>query len=433
MDNVPKRIEAEITQEQNNTVSDWVKEAISKATLLEILPHEEELANVLLELVFQNTQQKALSLGMVLAAAFDLLITANYYKSLTNTGWYYCPIGDPALFFPFTNTCPRCVLDGHFYFEEANKPESGLIGQTSSRLLGVFLLKLFRKANRSIEIYKGTEPIDIIIHEAGENSVLLAEIKASPLITIPLSVLSDKLTKLVDGQTEEISVHELCSIPILSKTEVFFYLPTIRNGTTTTRLISLGVNNTATNPNWAYNQLSAILLSDTTIFSDYLSFWLTAFEAYKKRNRQQKFFWLTNACGQPSPMPNNWPKRKSGGKGFESVSDGKTSVGMDRTDDIKKGIYQVLKIGAESKPNVTSFKVKTGLISNIHAVRHYDDYLTSLEDVVWTLDKFGNKSNPIKKAGDIPPETEMYNLFDGIISFTESHIRDEWIDRTFKF
>ncbi len=35
--------------------------------------------------------------------------------------------------------------------------------------------------------------------------------------------------------------------------------------------------------------------------------------------------------------------------------------------------------------------------------------------------------------GDLSPDTEVYNLFDGIISFTESHIRDPWLEQIFHF
>ena len=42
---------------------------------------------------------------------------------------------------------------------------------------------------------------------------------------------------------------------------------------------------------------------------------------------------------------------------------------MDRTDDIKKGIYQVLKLGSEGKPQSTKWNYKVGIISNIHPVR----------------------------------------------------------------
>lgn len=73
--------------------------------------------------------------------------------------------------------------------------------------------------------------------------------------------------------------------------------------------------------------------------------------------------------------------------------------------------------------------MKTALISNIHAVRHYNDYLHSLEDVVWLIDT-GKKA---KKVGDLPDDMDVYNLFDGIITFTQSHIRDEWIEENLLF
>lgn len=208
-------------------------------------------------------------------------------------------------------------------------------------------------------------------------------------------------------------------------------LPLVQNNITHYKLVSLGSsNNVEKNNPWAYSRIEQALSSDSTLFDAYLEFWLKAYEAYQTSNTpKDDVYWLTNACGQPSPRPTDWPKRNSGG-GYESVSDGKTSVGMDRTDDIKKGIYQVLKVGAESKlqEKRSDFTVLTGLISNIHAVRHYEEYLTSLEDIIWARDESGHA----RKAGDLSPETEVYNLVDGIISFTKSHIRDNWLKQIFQ-
>ncbi len=56
-------------------------------------------------------------------------------------------------------------------------------------------------------------------------------------------------------------------------------------------------------------------------------------------------YYLANASGSPPKIAKDrdgWPKK-------ESISDSKTSAGMDRTDDIKKGIYQSLKIGTNLK------------------------------------------------------------------------------------
>lgn len=60
-------------------------------------------------------------------------------------------------------------------------------------------------------------------------------------------------------------------------------------------------------------------------------------------------------------------------------------------------------------------------------MRHYGEYLTSLQNIIWTRDASGQA----KKVGDLPPETEVYNLADGIISFTESYIRDNWLKQVF--
>lgn len=100
---------------------------------------------------------------------------------------------------------------------------------------------------------------------------------------------------------------------------------------------------------------------------------------------------------------------------------------MDRTDDIKKAIYQVLKLGSEYKPN--DDRVKTGIISNIHAVRHYDEYLESVRDIIWAIDH----TRKIERADQISADMPIYNLFDGIIAFTRSDVRDEWIKEVFNF
>jgi hypothetical protein len=142
---------------------------------------------------------------------------------------------------------------------------------------------------------------------------------------------------------------------------------------------------------------------------------------------QSSIYWLTNASGHPSPRPADWPRRRRG-SGFESISDSKTSVGMDRTDDLKKGTYQVLKIGAEGRP-ASHFAYKVGLISNLPAIRHFDDYLLALKDIIWTRETTGT----VTQAKELSPDTKMFNLFDGIIALTESAARDEWVKRVFDF
>jgi hypothetical protein len=430
---LPEQVQQNLLQDTTIQVSGWVKEAINSATRIDVHFDEKNLASKLIQQAYNSANKKEISIGIALAAAFDLFVAADYYKSIANRGWYYCPVGDPLLFYPYTNTCPRCILRGSFHFEEANKPGSGSIGQTTSRILGVFLLELFARAGKNLQVYKGVEPIDMIIFDESTKTVLLSEIKAAPLQTLALAVSSDSLTEVQEnGEISFITTHVATDNTSLSSSEIHMCLPIMRKGLISYKLVSLSsANRISSDSAWAYRRIEQALDKDTLLFDEFLEFWVEAFKTYKPGNSQRSnIYWLTNACGQPNPRPSDWPARRRG-TGYESVSDGKTSVGMDRTDDIKKGIYQVLKVGAESKPQQkrNHFTVKTALISNIHAARHYEEYLASLENIVWALDESGQA----RKAADLPPETEVYNLFDGIISFTKSHIRDKWLEQIFNF
>ncbi|MCF7709389.1 MAG: hypothetical protein K9N52_10865, partial [Verrucomicrobia bacterium] len=61
------------------------------------------------------------------------------------------------------------------------------------------------------------------------------------------------------------------------------------------------------------------------------------------------------------------------------------------------------------------WRLLIGLASNIHAAHHYDSYLQPYEDIIWGW------ASTTEEAQDI------YNLFDGIVSFTRSHMRDDWL------
>ncbi len=234
-----------------------------------------------------------------------------------------------------------------------------------------------------------------------------------------------------DGEVINLS-HGPLDNSSLEKSEFHLLLPQLEGEKWRSELVYLGVRPSKQIDSWSYSQIQRVFSQDEQIFGRYFQFWQRAFTAYSRGEwirgaAPDHVYWLTNACGQPVPRPVNWPTRNSG-EGFESVSDGKSSMGMDRTDDIKKGIYQVLKLGASAKPN-SKVTIKTALLSNIHAVRHYDAYLKDLQDIVWT--QTSNKA--VTKVGQLHPEQDLYNLFDGIISFTEIYARDNWIAENFRF
>lgn len=249
-----------------------------------------------------------------------------------------------------------------------------------------------------------------------KKNIFLGEIKSSPLLTLALcSPCEIQTTYDNDYNIIEIK-HSTMSNPFIIGKELFVEVPVKINGVWKTKNYSIGIKSSATDEDFAYDGLIK-LIQDKNFIKDYMDYWTVSFDAYCKKDDTENIFWLTNACGKPSKLPKDWTG------GVTCISDEKTSVGMDRTDDIKKGIYQVLKLGAEGKLEETEWKCKVGILSNIHPARHFNAYLKPIKDLIWTIT---NNKN-IEFAKDLDPNLPMYNLFDGIITFTDNYIRDKWI------
>lgn len=410
-----------------NTADLWIDEKLNMGKPVKSEnDFEKNLADLLVDICYRNHKNFNLPVGILLASAFDLLVAAQYYSHLPHKGWQYCPSEEPRLFFSYTNCCPRDVIAQKFVFHPSNKPESGKIGAATSSLLLFFYQSIFAHLGRQEIVLKGTEPIDAIIVNKRDHKILFAEIKASPLLTPPLSIQSEILTEEEDG---DVVKRDHCSVDNtnLYKRLIQIFIPKRSGIEWRENYFDLGRKNDINDNFWAYRGLIDLIKQKPIFFQEYFNFWYSALQAYSPKETKT-IFWLTNACGAPSPVPENWPQRRRG-QGLESVSDSKTSVGMDRTDDIKKGIYQVLKLGAVGKPNLKKWDYKVAIISNIHAARHFNEYLEPLKDIVWTLDASGKA----KKASDLPQDQALFNLFDGIIALTTSISRDDWIESTFTF
>lgn len=358
--------------------------------------------------------------GIRLAALFDLCVSCRYYANVANKGWTYCNSGIPRMVYAYTNICPICLSKSQFVYTKANKPESGQIGMITTEILCQLYAEALRCKGHNVTIQMSSEPIDVIIYEDTTQTMIIGEVKAAPLLSIPICVECDSLTEEIDGVLNA-SQHSLCDNPFIKKSTINLYFPSTK--TQKERQFILPINWEEENP--FFKAIIKLVNTDHKFLPYYFSFWGEAYNVYSSKIKDNPVFWLTNACGSPTPRPQNWPQRHSGG--FETISDAKTSVGMDRTDDIKKGIYQVLKLGAEFKPTYPN--VKTALISNVHAVRHQTEYLASIKDIIWTIDK----SRRVSEWSELPPGTSLYNLFDGIISLTFSDIRDPQLKQLFNF
>lgn len=404
----------------------WIDNIVSKCPhIWESDTTVNQLVELLIQKCYASVGKLETNIGNLFASAFDLLVSAEYYSSLAHTGWLYCPDPEPRLFFHYTNCCPRHVLDNEFYFNPSNKPTSGKIGTATSKLLLLFYRGIFKHKGLEEEILRGSEPVDAIVLNRKSNKILFAEIKASPLLTLALSTKVEKLTNEVDGEIVD-SPHLTMVNANLFSSSIDLVIPEFDGSNWLPRYFSLGIRKDAEDADWGFKGILNLISNDANFFPIYFAYWNASIKAYHPKTNKD-IFWLTNGCGTPSPIPANWQKRRVG-SGYESISDSKTSVGMDRTDDIKKGIYQVLKIGSEGKPTAHKWDFKVGIISNIDPARHFEHYLQSLKDIVWTNDLSGRA----KQIKDLPEDQQLFNLFDGIIALTKTYSRDEWIDKLFQ-
>lgn len=373
--------------------------------------------------------EERLPFNIAVAALFDLCVNALYARNVETAGWVYCADKSEALsnprfegdylYYPFLGACPRCSVEGRFHRAKPKKPPSDTIGSVNSIVIAALYERVAQASEGKARVLRvpGQGDADLVFVEGGDGDiqkaedVCVAEIKASPLVSYPLAISTDTIAE-ADPETGERRVldHRESDAAHLSKESVYLYLPH------KDEYIDLGFKSDAP---WPLESL-AEYASERGGAAKIAEAWSHLFQLYsnKKLRRSDNAWYLVNSCGSAP---------KSSG-GF-SISDGKNMPGIDRTDDLKKGTYQVLKMGAALKDRPDK-KVRAALVGNVHAVLHDEVYVEDLADVVWTKD--GDDDNYIESRDDekIVVKTEgMFNLYDGIICITHSRFRDEWLKR----
>ena len=295
----------------------------------------------------------------------------------------------------FINLCSPCYENSkRWQFQKATKPQSGALGKLSSEMILKFVEVLF---DEFIETYSigGTALADALIKDSSGRQIL-AEVKSAPLLTYPLLVtLNDK----IDNHTKPILTSSQCK-----ELDSALYM---HDGL----IIPLGK---IKSENWPFKSVADFLhnSANNELIKSMFGTWANAREAYKLKDRESRYFYLANASGNPPKVAkdeHNWPNK-------ESISDSKTSAGMDRTDDIKKGIYQVLKLGVTYSNDVN---IKTALISNLPAYRHGEEYVEPFKDIVW-----GNEKDLLNNGEYMYlRKQDLRYIFDYIITLTEPTIR----------
>ncbi len=350
---------------------------------------------------------------VVLPALFDFLVSAKYAERMVSDGgWTYCAGNEmnegPALYFPYLKTCPRCsVKRGIKPSAKANKPASDPIGEIASNATILILSELIRWIAPAVRFGKSTDrqgDVDLVIYD--QEMVALAEIKSSPLSVYPLEIeLARPMTEVRDGESMPKRDHSQATADV-DKSELSLYLPHID------LRIPLG---RASDDDWPYPALIRFV-SEPQNTGLVISAWNELYDVYStvrrgrggRRSQVDSRKWLTCGCGS-------------------TVDDSKNAPGLERTDDIKKGTYQVLKFGTYYKEKCPRRILRAVLISNFLPLHGFDRYLSEMHDVIWTKEKYS-----VSLRGDAMPRdvvafhaNSVFNLYDALLCLTRSIYRDE--------
>lgn len=363
-------------------------------------------------LVSKCISQQEVRRGEALAASFDLLVGLFYYEKIIQQGWIQCPNGEPHYFFPYVNVCPRCALEGKFIYHKAGKGQSANIGVATIDALILFVQEWLLQTGCNITVLQGEEPVDLIVYDRDNNTAFVAEVKSAPLFTLPLAIYAEV-------EAEATVNHEEVNLASFSGAKLGLLLPTANETGWNAEIHYFKKPFDKTDDYFISALLSLITDKKSSFLDTYLQTWTQAFSTYMHKTKEDNIFWLTGGCGKPNSKL--WSQSTS-------ISDGKTSVGMDRTDDIKKGVYQLLKLRMIDAIK-EGIDIKVGILSNAHAARHYEDYIRPIENVMWLQSDLEN----VETIDDLPSGTPVHNLYDGIITFTKSYTRNEWLQQIFDF
>ncbi len=340
------------------------------------------------------------------AFAFDLLLSLAYIDTIPNmqenfkafeelSGEFNTHIG-------FTNLCSPLLLEKNKWcYHKAAKPQSGTIGKLTSEIILRFTEIIFDDIV-SVKSIGGVGLADAVLHHR-DGRIILCEIKASPLTTYPFlfsvdSPLLSNLDTLTRTQVENIS------------SALHLHTPDV---------VHLGK---PSGHLWPFKAAVDYIVSPERHkeVEEYVRVWARVREAYKNKNREDLLYYVANASGNPPKVAKdkfNWPEKKS-------VSDSKTSAGFDRTDDIKKGVYQTFKLGIEASLQFPDENIKTAIISNLPAYRHGEGYVDPFKAVYW-----GHEASFLEESEGIHSCTKknLKRPFDYIIALDDAFTRGDLV------
>lgn len=178
-------------------------------------------------------------------------------------------------------------------YQKAAKPQSGALGKLSSEVILRLIKNVYSQFNSILSI-GGTETADAVIaHRNGD--VILAEVKAAPLLTFPILFDTQKYEphQVSEHQKVIITTSQLKQCKSALYTHSNFYIP-------------LGL---VGDKLWPFKGAVDFICDEHNLpnVEKAISVWRECRDAYKEKDRENPFYYLANASGSP-PMvcPGCW-------------------------------------------------------------------------------------------------------------------------------
>lgn len=371
------------------------------------------------------------TLSKVLAAIFDFATNVEYcstrFNRINNSNWIYCNAAkngeggtgegtEARVFFSFLKQCPYCCLEvglGARIAGAQHKPPSHHIGEITGFLMSALLQVVLQSNTPPLTLgLIANQHHDVDAVAFNSELAILIEVKASPLVTFPLasdlaSVMLEETDKkqTAESAAVEYERHTLINGFPYTNFPLYFFIPH-RN-----LRIELG---SPTADNFPYVRATEYV-ANADRFLDYLSAWAELYEAYsvpktQREGRIARVAFLTNGWG-------------------DEIDSNKTKPGLGRTDDLKKGTYQMLKYGAYYKDLCARRVIHSALLANLDPVNLWAQYLERLLDVRWTKEQYVESKEGYFQV----PHERFYYLFEAIIAFNNPLINEAVLKQVFDF
>lgn len=304
--------------------------------------------------------------ALALAALLDLQASINFACYNADKQWYLCSEHYTA-FRPYLESCPLCASTGTFQTVKGAKPTSAEIGKLAHYLIAILWEVLKATGNGQAQIlYDCADEIDMAIVDEVASVIFTAEVKCGSLITAPILVAD------VHGLSRREAGHAAVEHREFSTQQHYLAFPRAGQG----GLFTLPIISPIEGVVQEAMELALIdhFRGNPDALTEYFDVWRGLWELRVSGNRSDPAFFQVNGCGK---IPNELSKS---GKKEIKPSDGKTTVGLGRTDDLKKGLSQLTatKRAAAPATDDSNYEVLCGFVSNLPPLDRHKKYIDDI-------------------------------------------------------